>query len=406
LWNSATLFTLDGQAPIATIAQGYDITQRKQTEEALHRTMHALDERIKELNCLYSISELVRRDDISQEKIWQESARLLSCVYRFPEFSACCITWGDCEYSTGNFKKTVWSQSRSIVVYGEQAGNIEVCYSEECEEAFLPEEVKLLNAVADLLGNSTERKRAVELQQRHQANMSHLLRLGELGEMASGLAHEINQPLCAIENYAQACLQLMEKKINPVQLGGMIKDIREQAERAGRIVHRIKGLVRKKPPSFEYAGIKDIIQKAVDLMSVEAKKRGLYIGVKVPDNLLPVYADFILIEQVILNLIRNGLEAMDTPQISKKELTIQAEAGSNSTIEVCISDTGCGISEENMKKIFESFFTTKSDGLGIGLSLSRAIINSHSGQLWATANADGGTVFHFILSTRCHANEA
>jgi PAS domain S-box-containing protein len=256
-----------------------------------------------------------------------------------------------------------------------------------------------------IMNDITDRKKAEELLQLHQANMAHLLRLGEVGEMASGLAHEINQPLCAIANYAQACLRLMETRTDSACLGDAIKDIRAQAERAGKIIHRIKGLVRKKQPRFEHTGIKDIIQEAVDLISAEAKKREMHILVNVPDNLTPVYADFILVEQVVLNLIRNGMDAMDSPQISKKELTIQAQAGLNNMIEVCISDTGCGIPEDNMKKIFESFFTTKPDGLGIGLSLSRAIIESHSGRIWAAANAEGGTTFHFTLSTRSSTDE-
>jgi PAS domain S-box-containing protein len=256
-----------------------------------------------------------------------------------------------------------------------------------------------------VISDITSRRQDEELLQLNQANMAHLLRLGEVGEMASGLAHEINQPLCAIANYAHACLRLMETKPNSTQLGDVIKDIRDQAERAGKIVHRIKGLVRKQTPRFEYAGIKTIILEAVGLMSTEAKKRKIRMDLNIPDNLAPVYADFILIEQVILNLIRNGLEAMDAPQIIKKELIIQARAGSNRMIEVCVSDTGCGIPQENMKNIFESFFTTKPDGLGIGLSLCRTIIESHSGQLWAAANAGGGTIFHFTLPTKSHTDE-
>jgi PAS domain S-box-containing protein len=259
----------------------------------------------------------------------------------------------------------------------------------------------LLTSMNDI----TERKRAEELLLLHQANMAHLLRLSEVGEMASGLAHELNQPLCAIENYTQACLRLMETKPDSLRLGEVIKDIRAQAERAGKIVHRVKGLVRKKTPHFELARIKDIILEAVELFGLEVKKQKINIRLNIPDNLMPVYADYILIEQVVLNLIRNGLEAMNNPQISKKELTIHAQSGPNSLIEVCISDTGCGIPEENMNKIFESFFTTKPDGLGIGLPLSRAIIESHSGKIWVTANPDGGTIFHFTLPTRSPADE-
>jgi signal transduction histidine kinase len=146
--------------------------------------------------------------------------------------------------------------------------------------------------------------------------------------------------------------------------------------------------------------------EAIELVNAKAKKRNVHVDLNIPDNLSPVYADFILIEQVIPNLIRNGFDAMDSPKIHKKELTIKAQTGSNRMIKVCISDTGCGIPDENVKRIFESFFTTKPEGLGIGLPLSRAIVEFHSGKIWATANADGGTSFHFTLPTRNQTDEA
>ena len=139
-----------------------ELAERKRAEEALKMSTHSLGERVKELHCLYSISELVRKEDISQEKIWQESANLLAHAYMFPEIAACCITWGGREFSTGNFKKTIWSQNREIMIHDEWAGNIEVCYLEErpkeSEGPFLAEERKLIDAVADLLGKSSERK--------------------------------------------------------------------------------------------------------------------------------------------------------------------------------------------------------------------------------------------------------
>ncbi|MCX5804853.1 MAG: PAS domain S-box protein [Proteobacteria bacterium] len=143
-----------------------EVAERKQAEEAMEKYSHDLGERVKELSCLHSISELVRRNDISQEKILQELASILSKAYQFPEITACCITWGNNEYSTANFRKTTWSQNRTIMVHGEQAGTIEVCYlkerQEEYEGPFLAEERQLLNTVGDLLGRSTERKQAEE----------------------------------------------------------------------------------------------------------------------------------------------------------------------------------------------------------------------------------------------------
>lgn len=141
-------------------------TMRKQAEEVTKKYSNDLNERIKELNCLYSISEIVRRNDLSREKILQECVYILSQAYQFPEIAACRITWGDQEYKTENFRITEWLQGRAIMLRGEQIGNIEICYLEERQEIyegpFLVEERKLLNSVADLLGRSSERKQAEE----------------------------------------------------------------------------------------------------------------------------------------------------------------------------------------------------------------------------------------------------
>jgi PAS domain S-box-containing protein len=148
----------------------HDITERKGAEAAINKYSRDLKERVKEINCLYSISELVRRNDISQEEILQECTSILSQAYQFQEITSCCITWGDHEYRMENFRKTAWSQNRAIMVHGEEVGTIEVCYLEEQEDEyegpFLAEERKLLNNVADLLGRSAERKQAEEERER------------------------------------------------------------------------------------------------------------------------------------------------------------------------------------------------------------------------------------------------
>lgn len=160
VYSSRTIY---GTSP-AVIGTCLDITTRKQAEAAIRRYSDDLTKRVKELNCLYSISEIVRRNDISLRKIFQECASMLSSAYLFPEITACRITWGDHEYGTENFRATQWLQNRAIMVRGEQAGTIEVCYLEERQEKdegpFLAEERQLLNSVADLLGRSEERKQA------------------------------------------------------------------------------------------------------------------------------------------------------------------------------------------------------------------------------------------------------
>ncbi|OPX97223.1 MAG: Blue-light-activated histidine kinase [Syntrophorhabdus sp. PtaB.Bin006] len=162
VYSSRTIY---GAKP-AVIGTCLDITTRKQAEAAIEKYSNDLKERVKELNCLYSISEIVRRNDIPRKKVFQECALTLSRAYLFPEITVCRITWDGHEYSTKNFKKTKWLQNHAIMVHGEQAGTIEVCYLEERQEEyegpFLAEERQLLSSVADLLGRSEERKQAEE----------------------------------------------------------------------------------------------------------------------------------------------------------------------------------------------------------------------------------------------------
>lgn len=168
IWFDSTLYPVSGEAgqTVSVLVYAVDITERKRAEEAIRKYSTDLRERLKELHCLYSISEIVRRDNASQEEILKECALVISQAYLFPEISACRITWGDHEYSTESFRKTMWSQHSPIMMHGEQTGSIEVCYLEErqkeFEGPFLVEERRLLNSVAELLGRSAERKEAEE----------------------------------------------------------------------------------------------------------------------------------------------------------------------------------------------------------------------------------------------------
>jgi len=219
-----------------------------------------------------------------------------------------------------------------------------------------------------------------------------------LGEMASGLAHELNQPLCAILNYANGCLRLTRKKELPkAALRESVKEVIGQAERAGDIIKRIRGLVGKREPRCVKLDVKSLLSDAVGMIEKEAAKHDVTVVSELKGRLPKVKADDVEIEQVALNLMRNAIEAMGDKDVAERKLTITTSRPEKGTVEVAIKDTGRGLSPELSERVFDWFFTTKQHGLGIGLSLSRRIVEAHGGRLWAESDGCSGTTFRFTL---------
>ena len=223
-------------------------------------------------------------------------------------------------------------------------------------------------------------------------------RLITMGEMASSLAHELNQPLAAIANYNMGCVnRLQANDYRPEELLAAMQKSSAQAERAGKIIRRVRDFVKKSEPNRGAITITDVIEEVIGFAEIDARKAGVRIHVIVPPDLPEAYADKIMIEQVVLNLVKNGIEAMhDTPR-SQRELAISARANGKDFIEAKVADRGHGVLAEQTEKLFAPFYTTKPEGMGMGLNICRSIIEFHHGRLWATANSGGGTVFSFTL---------
>jgi len=245
----------------------------------------------------------------------------------------------------------------------------------------------------------TEQKRMEQRDNEHRAELARASRISLVGEMASGLAHELNQPLCAIASYAQGSLRMMESGAwDSNELLDAMRDVAAQAERAGQIIHRIAKLVRQKEPHKSSVNIEDLIQETVSFVDSEAKLRGITIEQVEPSEEMPlVTVDSMGIEQVLLNLLQNAFEAISDMHDRKRQVTIRVSRDTNDAIEVTVSDTGKGLPMENIDIVFQPFFTTKSKGLGIGLSISRSIVEAHGGHLVAELNPAGGALFRFTL---------
>lgn len=242
----------------------------------------------------------------------------------------------------------------------------------------------------------TARKLAEEEARSRESELAHVLRLGTMGEMAAGLAHEINQPLSAIVSYARGCTRRLKSgAIDASALLEPIEEIARQAMRANEIVQRLLLFVRKQKPARARAAIGDLVREVGHLLGGEARKRGVNIQMDLASDLPEVEVDRIQIEQVILNLVRNALEATP-PGLADPALTIRTECD-GSTVAVSVTDQGEGLSQEQAERMFEPFFTTKRSGLGMGLAISRSIVRGHGGRISAVRNPDRGATFRFTL---------
>ena len=244
----------------------------------------------------------------------------------------------------------------------------------------------------------TERVHAQEQAIQHQAELAHVLRLSTISELASGMAHELNQPLTAISNYAKVCMNnLQDEDVDNNELVDLMSKISGQAVRASNIIRRLRDFMAKREPNYSKLNLNKVVRHAMGMVKADARSIRAKTRLKLHRHMPVVQADEILIEQVILNLVKNGLEAMAEGETPKRELTIHTDCKDGHTVRVAVCDTGEGISDDIKAKLFDEFVTTKPSGMGLGLSISRSIINSHGGELSVKTNDGGGTTFLFTL---------
>ena len=244
-------------------------------------------------------------------------------------------------------------------------------------------------------------RREVEARDRQrQAQLAHVSRVSLAGEMAAGLAHELSQPLTAILAYARGCLRLLVGSVpEPAMLHEGMVELVQQAERAGDVLDRLREFVRGGEFRRVLTAIRSLIDAAVSLIRTEATQQEVEIEAKVDPGLPMVLADPVQIEQVLLNLLRNAMEAMEAASTEQRSIIIEARRTAKHAIEISVTDPGPGVATEMTKTIFEPFTTTKSLGLGMGLSISRAIIESHGGSLRLARGVRSGAMFIFDLPT-------
>jgi PAS domain S-box-containing protein len=244
----------------------------------------------------------------------------------------------------------------------------------------------------------TDRKHIDEVNLQQQKRLEQTSRLITMGEMASSLAHELNQPLSAIANYCAGCVKRMQSgNFQLEDLLAAMQKASDQAERAGKIIRRMRDMVKKSDPNRQPVALGELVDEARAFADIEAQRSSTQLQVDIPENLPKIVVDRIMIEQVLHNLIKNGIEAMHGTPIERRKLSIEARQVDDRLVEVSITDQGHGIREGDDEKIFAPFFTTKSEGMGIGLAICRSIIEFHQGRLWVEARREGGSVFRFTV---------
>jgi two-component system sensor kinase FixL len=243
----------------------------------------------------------------------------------------------------------------------------------------------------------TERQETQQRMQDMQAELIHMSRFTAMGEMASTLAHELNQPLTAVASYLNGCRRLLDgtESVHNLMLRDAIDRAADQALRAGQIIRRLRQFVARGESERQVESLRRLIEEASALALVGVKQTGVHVSFVFDPRADWVLADKVQIQQVILNLMRNAIEAMH--ETERRELTISTAEQPNGMVEIRVADTGTGIAPEIASQLFHPFVTTKLHGMGVGLSICRTIIESHGGKLWADPNPEGGTIFRLTL---------
>jgi C4-dicarboxylate-specific signal transduction histidine kinase len=260
--------------------------------------------------------------------------------------------------------------------------------------------VELKHANESLVQHMEEQKRVEEALQAARADLTRVARITTIGELTASIAHEVNQPLAAVVANADACVAWLGlAQPDLAEARAAAERATQGATRASEVIARIRSLIRKSAPEREKVQLNQVIEETAALVAGQASRHGVSIETELAPDLPCVPGDRIQLQQVLLNLMINGIEAMTGTVDRPRRLLIRSEAHDSGQVRISVRDTGVGIDEKTMARLFEPFFTTRTQGIGMGLPISRSIIESHGGRLWADSAANEGAVLQFTLAT-------
>ena len=234
----------------------------------------------------------------------------------------------------------------------------------------------------------------------HQAreHLEHTARMNTLGELTASIAHEVNQPLAAIANSGNACLRWMAAEpANLPKARQALERIVADTHRASEVIARVRGMAQRQPPTKQWLNVPDTVNDSMVLLHSELNQQGVVLRLQIDDGLPPMLADQIQIQQVLLNLAMNAVDAMRNVDPDRRILDLSVTHNPRDELHFSVCDQGTGLAQEDCERVFDAFYTTKHDGIGIGLAISRSIIEAHNGRIWASVNPQAGATFHFTL---------
>jgi len=392
---------------------------RKQMENELLGKKKKIEERVKELNCLYGISELIEKPGISLIEIFQGTVDLVRLAWQYPDITCVRLNMDDQEFCSKNFRETIWKQTAKITVHGQVNGSLDVFYldekAEEDEGPFIREERNLIDAVSKRLGRITERKQAAESTKLRERQLVQADKMISLGILVSGVAHEINNPNYVIASnifplkkiwegitlilneyhnkYGDFEIAGMEYSMVQEQISNIFTNISDGSGRIKNIVHELKQFARDQPDKYvEMIQLNNVVQSALTLLQSMIKKSTKHFSYDLHEDLPLLKGNYQQLEQVVINLLQNACQALTNVGES---ICVSTHCDHlQETLILEIVDEGSGIPKERLKRVTDPFFTTKREigGVGLGLSISSKLVIEHGGSLRFTPGLERGTI--------------
>jgi len=255
-------------------------------------------------------------------------------------------------------------------------------------------------AILETNNDISDRRQVEDGLTRAQRELAHVARVATLGELTASIAHEVNQPLAAVVTNGEACLRWLGRPVPDVgQARASVENMIKNGQRASEVVRRLRALSRKSDPSYAPLSLADVVNDVVLLIGRELQSHRATLGMTAADGLPLVQGDRVQLQQVVMNLLMNGMQAMDGISTRPHRLVVEIvrSAEEPQSIVLTVSDAGPGIDPASLGRLFDAFFTTRQDGMGMGLSISRSIVEAHGGRIWATNRPEGGARFHVSL---------
>lgn len=374
--------------------------ERKQVEEALRKQTHNLDERVKELNCLYGISKLIEAPDISFEEVLQGVVNLIPPSWQYPEITCARMIIEDQVFVTDNFKETIWKQTSNIILDAKQIGLLEVFHLEEKQEmgegSFLKEESHLINAIAERMGKIIGHIRTEDALKDAQEELMVKDKLATIGKLSGNIAHEIRNPLGVIGSSAYYIKRNLEGKNK--KLGEHLERIQRQVTKATAVIESMLNLTRIRESELHKVDLKAMISEVITAANIP--KTITKIQHFPPEDVF-VKADLEQLTMSFNNIVTNAIDAMDRVGT----LTVTVQRTSNDRAELSFADTGSGIDPKNLDKVFQPLFSTKTKGIGFGLSIVKKAIENHDGTIELVSELEKGTTIIIRLPLDTDTNK-